>query len=126
MAHPKELLFVYGTLRRGAFRDGQPSYFAQRLEAEADWLGPARVPGKLYQVNPEYPGLAPPEQETDWVHGEVWQFADRELWQALDNYEGEEYLRSPTVAVMASEEMRPVWVYLYASKITTAMAIVEV
>ena len=53
MEPAKELLFVYGTLRRGASRGG----YAARLEAEAEWLGAAQTPGRLYQVNPDYPGM---------------------------------------------------------------------
>ena len=122
-----ELLFVYGTLRRGSTRGG----FAARLEAEADWLGAAQVRGSLYQVHPDYPGLAEPQSENDWITGEVWEFADPALWAALDQYEGAEYVRvrrpvTITNGEMANGEPREAWVYLYASKITKAMAIVSV
>ncbi len=120
------LLFVYGTLRRGAFRGGQPNPHAARLETEAIWLGEARVRGRLYQVNPEYPGLAEPQGENDWVKGEVWQFDDDDLWESLDTYEGDEYVRVPWAVTMENGTERFAWVYRYASKITTAMAIVGV
>ena len=125
MASAEELLFVYGTLRRGAYRGGRVNPFAQRLEAEAKWLGPARIQGRLYQVNAEYPGLARAERDEEWVTGEVWAFSDAGLWQALDDYEGDEYVRVPWKIVMDGGE-RQGWVYLYASRITTAMAIVAV
>ena len=100
--------------------------FAQRLEAEATWLGPARIRGRLYQVNAEYPGLAKSELDDEWVTGEVWAFSDPGLWKALDDYEGDEYVRVAWLIVMENGEEREGWVYLYASKITTAMAIVAV
>jgi gamma-glutamylcyclotransferase (GGCT)/AIG2-like uncharacterized protein YtfP len=122
MEPAKELLFVYGTLRRGASRGG----YAARLEAEAEWLGPARTPGRLYQVNPDYPGMVKAEDAQEWVNGEVWRFGDPRLWKALDDYEGTEYVRVKCVVTMANGEERKAWVYLYASKITTAMANVAV
>ncbi len=118
----KELLFVYGTLRRGTQRGG----FAARLEAEAAWLGAARVRGRLYQVNPDYPGMAKPADDDDWVAGEVWEFGSPDLWLALDAYEGDEYVRVRWTVTMGSGEEREAWVYLYASKITTAMAMLKV
>lgn len=121
-----DLLFVYGTLRRGATRGGERNPYAIRLEQEATWLGPARVPGRLYQVNSEYPGMTPPEGPEEWVSGEVWQFSDDELWQALDDYEGDEYSRVRCSLILADGMPREAWVYLYASKITTAMARVAV
>ena len=122
MQRVTELLFVYGTLRRGSTRGG----FAARLEAEAAWLGAAQVRGSLYQVHPDYPGLAKPQSENDWIIGEVWEFADPALWAALDQYEGAEYVRVRRPVTMANGEHREAWVYLYASKITKAMAIVAV
>lgn len=122
MPPAKESLFVYGTLRRGSTRGG----YAARLEAEATWLGTAQVRGSLYQVNPDYPGLAEPQSDNDWITGEVWEFANPALWAALDQYEGAEYVRVRRPITMANGEPREAWVYLYASKITNAMAIVAV
>ncbi len=122
MQPANELLFVYGTLRRGSTRGG----FAARLEAEAAWLGAAQVRGSLYQVHPDYPGLAEPQSENDWITGEVWEFADPALWAALDQYEGAEYVRVRRLITMANGGQREAFVYLYASKITKAMAIVAV
>ena len=127
MPHARELLFVYGTLRRGSTRGG----FAARLEAEASWLGAAQIRGSLYQVHADYPGLAEPQSENNWITGEVWEFADPALWAALDQYEGAEYVRvrrpvTITNGEMANGEQPEAWVYLYASKITNAMAIVAV
>jgi len=121
-----DLLFVYGTLRRGATRGGERNPYAIRLEQEATWLGTARVPGRLYQVNVDYPGMTPPESEDEWVPGEMWQFSDAELWQALDGYEGDEYSRATCLVTLPNGRHREAWVYLYASKITTAMARVAV
>ncbi len=126
MEPANELLFVYGTLRRGAHRGGKVNPFAVRLENEAAWLGEARAPGRLYQVNPDYPGMAWPESDAEWVKGEVWGFSDPELWRALDDYEGEEYQRVTCTVTMADGGQRAAWVYLYASKITTAMAMLTV
>jgi len=122
MEPAKELLFVYGTLRRGASRGG----YAARLEAEAEWLSAAQTPGRLYQVNPDYPGMVKADNSRDWVTGEVWAIDDPQLWMALDDYEGTEYVRARCLVTLADGEEREAWVYLYASKITTAMAIVAV
>ena len=126
MARAKELLFVYGTLRRGALRGGQRNPFAIRLEQEAGWLGEAKVRGRLYQVNPEYPGLAKAKSAEEWVSGEVWELGDAELWQTLDDYEGAEYVRVLWTVTTADGRKRDAWVYVYASRITMAMAIVAV
>jgi gamma-glutamylcyclotransferase (GGCT)/AIG2-like uncharacterized protein YtfP len=126
MIAASNLLFVYGTLRRGAFRGGVLNPFAARLEQEASWLGAARMRGRLYQVNPDYPGMAKAERDDEWVSGEVWKFDDPELWNALDAYEGAEYVRTLLPVTLADGSEPRAWVYLYASKITTAMAMVAV
>ncbi len=72
-------LFVYGQLRRG-----QIGHQRLGLEQRTDWLGPARIHGRLYDFG-DYPGLILGGDGI--VHGEVLAFADPALWTVLDAYE---------------------------------------
>jgi gamma-glutamylcyclotransferase (GGCT)/AIG2-like uncharacterized protein YtfP len=60
-----DLLFVYGTLRRGC-----GSVEAQRLHAQATWLGQGRVRGRLYRVD-WYPALVACRSGGDEVTGDA-------------------------------------------------------
>ena len=59
-------LFVYGTLLS---RFDNP--FVRILAAGADFVVPARLRGRLYQVTPRYPGLVLSEAPDDVVLGEA-------------------------------------------------------
>ncbi|BCX49988.1 gamma-glutamyl cyclotransferase family protein [Haloferula helveola] len=72
-----ELVFVYGTLRRGASN-------AHRLDG-AEYLGSARVGGHLYRVS-WYPAFVPATYGDD-VIGEVWKVSGETLAE-LDQFEG--------------------------------------
>jgi gamma-glutamylcyclotransferase (GGCT)/AIG2-like uncharacterized protein YtfP len=113
------LLFVYGTL---VASHGHPQ--GNRLRAEALFLGPATISGRLYRVS-WYPGLRPPENAADLVHGEVYELNDPVFslhW--LDEYEGitqggssaapaADYTREERTVSMADGSPRYAQVYLY-------------
>lgn len=67
-------VFVYGTLRRGEAND------INRLRPAPRYLGPARVPGTLYDLGP-YPGVI--LGGAGWVQGEVYAISP-ELERQLD------------------------------------------
>jgi gamma-glutamylcyclotransferase (GGCT)/AIG2-like uncharacterized protein YtfP len=112
-------LFVYGSL---VTAHAHPQ--GHRLRAEALLLGPAEIAGRLYRVS-WYPGLRPPGDPADTVHGEVYQLNDpaRSLaW--LDEYEGitqggssgappDVYARVERDVTMADGSTRRALVYLY-------------
>ena len=99
-------LFVYGTLMRRFQNEG-----ARRLWDGAQFLGAARVPGRLYMVD-RYPGLRPAHGPDEWVHGEVVMPANAEtLVPELDDYEGTEYRRVETEATLETGEKIDVCVY---------------
>ena len=72
-----ELVFVYGTLRRG----GLNSY----MMASADFVAEGRVEGRLYRL-PRDPGLVW-GRGRGWVKGDVFRVGP-ELMQVLDEFEG--------------------------------------
>ncbi|MDQ4419233.1 gamma-glutamylcyclotransferase [Sphingobium sp. DEHP117] len=109
-----ELLFVYGTLRRGC--DNQQ---AHRLHSESSWLGTGLARGRLYRVD-WYPALVA-DQEAGWVAGDILRMADPDATLAwLDAYEEcgpafpqpQEYRREPIDIVFAGAQVRA-WAYLY-------------
>jgi gamma-glutamylcyclotransferase (GGCT)/AIG2-like uncharacterized protein YtfP len=105
-----ELVFVYGTLRRGGSN-------AFRMDG-AEFVGPATVGGVLYRIS-WYPGLVLDGE--DRVFGEVYQVGP-ELLRALDEFEGlaageiegSEYRRVRVEAVQSghpAEKRVEVWIY---------------
>ncbi|MFT4275130.1 MAG: gamma-glutamylcyclotransferase family protein [Rhodopseudomonas sp.] len=76
-------LFVYGTLMRGYDHP-----MARLLSSNAEFLGTASIPGRLYLMR-HYPALVPSEDPDEHVHGEVFRLhrVDEVLAQ-LDDYEG--------------------------------------
>ena len=110
------LLFVYGTLRQGA---DQP--IGAFLASHARRLGPAKCPGRLYDLGP-YPALTEPQGEGEWVHGEVYDLARPEVvWPVLDGYEGcgpdndssGLYQRRLVRLTIPSGQTLPSWAYFY-------------
>lgn len=71
-----ELIFIYGTLRRGGK--------AHAMMKTSEFRGIATIFGRLYHIS-EYPGLILHEEST--VTGELY-WADADLIQELDSYEG--------------------------------------
>jgi gamma-glutamylcyclotransferase (GGCT)/AIG2-like uncharacterized protein YtfP len=73
-----DLLFVYGTLRRGASND------IARIAPAARYAGAARVRGRLYDLG-SYPALLL-DPAAGWVGGELYEVSAAE-WPLLDALE---------------------------------------
>src|ERR1700694_967499 len=81
-------LFVYGTLRRGS-----KNKFARLLHSQAQFVGYARLPGRLYRLR-SFPGAVSSNQSGEWVRGELYCLQDlRWILPALDAYEGPQFER---------------------------------
>ncbi len=111
-----EYLFVYGSLLE---KIGHPQH--RVLTEQAEYLGRARITGRLYDLG-EYPGLViSPETETR-VWGELYRLrAPRFTLALLDHYEacppsnnryGEYRRRQAIVRLMPGGRLRT-WVYVY-------------
>ncbi len=107
MATVVDRLFVYGTLRLGSNHE-----HALALAAQARHLCAARVPGRLYRVA-HYPGLVVPQNENDWVVGDVFENVTDALFQRLDGYEGSDYRRELTEVTLASGRTIAAYLYRY-------------
>ena len=113
-------LFVYGTLMPSSPADyGRGK--RERLVREARLLGPATMPGRLYDLG-RYPGLVDGEEPTEIVHGEVVALLDPEAsFPWLDAYEGilqgrhdaSQYARLERTATLATGERLTANVYVY-------------
>lgn len=103
-----ELVFVYGTLRRGGSN-------AWRMEG-GRFVAPARVRGRLYFVD-WYPGLVV-DEEAGEVVGDLFE-VDGGLLAMLDEFEGAstvevagaEYRRVRVEAVREDGETVPAWLW---------------
>jgi len=102
-------LFVYGTLKSN-FRNR----YARRLRREAQFLGRAEMPGRLYRVK-WYPGLRPARQSEESVIGEVFHLRQPvPMLRTLDEYEGKhDYARELHTATLANGRRLRCWVYMY-------------
>ncbi len=110
-----DLLFVYGTLQRGF---SQP--MAIYLRTKADYLGPAKVKGRLFDVG-TYPALIQTREGGYWINGELFGSpALTDILPALDVYEAyypdsftpSDYLRKPVEVDFQSKAVRA-WTYIY-------------
>jgi len=103
----KNLLFVYGTLKR--------TYTNHHFLADQEFIGEARTaPGfRLFDLG-GYPGLAPHTADRDGVVGEVWS-VDPEALARLDVLEGlaEGLYRREAVQIMAPYADRRIEAYFY-------------
>jgi gamma-glutamylcyclotransferase (GGCT)/AIG2-like uncharacterized protein YtfP len=106
-------VFVYGTLRRGGCNHARM--------AGAEWLGPASVRGRLYELG-WYPGLVI-DAQAGAVHGDVFKLASWEQLAALDHYEGcspehpepHEYRRERTEVLIGTTRISAwLWVWRQA------------
>jgi gamma-glutamylcyclotransferase (GGCT)/AIG2-like uncharacterized protein YtfP len=75
-----ELLFVYGTLRKG-----YPHSMARELERRGRWIGQGTASGVLVVVA-HYPGLIDSSHPDDRVVGDIFE-VDGSLLAELDEYE---------------------------------------
>ncbi len=102
-----ERLFVYGTLRQGS-----ANQYAERLSKTACHIGSGTVSGRLYLVT-HYPALAPAQSAEERVKGDVFEGITAELWQLLDEYEGEQYARELAQVTMDNGQTLEAYVYRY-------------
>lgn len=121
-----DLLFVYGTLRRGY--DGRP---AKRLAGESTFLGAAHITGYLFLID-DYPALIA-EAGSDRVYGDLVRLHHPEgalVW--LDHYEETgpsfpapwEYRRQ-LLSVKANGKSLQAWVYTYNRPIAEKQRIIS-
>ena len=119
-----ELLFVYGTLRKGERADLAKG----SKQFNVDWLGIDEINGLLYHLG-AYPGLkllGPEEQDFSnsfpSVIGEVFIIKDASVGALLDAYEGY-HADNPKSGLydrtqVFTRQGRLVWVYLYNPPVT--------
>jgi gamma-glutamylcyclotransferase (GGCT)/AIG2-like uncharacterized protein YtfP len=103
-------LFVYGTLRRGS-----PNQYADLLQANAQYVGNARMRGRLHQIG-SYPGAVPSDQPGEWVSGELYHLEDPTILATLDDYEGSEFERILTKVSLDDGRELETWVYVFRGK----------
>lgn len=109
-----ELIFVYGTLRRGCTTGAHATYLAG-----ARFVDHAKIHGKLFRVS-YYPALVL-DENADWVIGEVYQLASAAQLARLDAYEEctypalpeQEYQRLSVQVQTGAGDYLSVWVYAY-------------
>jgi len=101
----KNLVFVYGTLRRSGFYN--------HLLKDSEFLGQALSCRKFGMFVNEYPFVTPFVEHTEIV-GEVYE-VDVSALQALDRLEGhpEHYRRCQTRFVLANSKEIEAFIYLY-------------
>jgi gamma-glutamylcyclotransferase (GGCT)/AIG2-like uncharacterized protein YtfP len=113
------LLFIYGTLRRTS--DGQ---IHELLDGQADFMGLARVRGKLIE-GAQYPGLVKSDGEQDWVRGELYSLHDPEgslldvdIYEECgpDDVPQFEYKREVTTIFTDAGDAHEAWVYYFYEK----------
>ncbi len=105
---PIQLIFVYGTLRRGG-----SNHFRM---AGAEFISAGTIMGRMYRVD-WYPGLVL-DDAGDEISGEVYS-VDADLLVALDSFEGlsageiqgSEYRRVQTTVVRRNSETLTAWVW---------------
>lgn len=98
----KQLVFVYGSLRRGG------ANAMERLFPRAEFVGAARARGRLYDLG-EYPGLLV-DEACAAVVGEVYE-VDEETVRELDEFEATaDYVRR-LIAVSFEDRAESCWVY---------------
>ena len=108
MAPSPQLVFVYGTLRRGG-----SNHFRM---AGAEFVSSGTVNGRLYRID-WYPGLVL-DDAGDEIHGEVYS-VDAELLAALDIFEGlsageiegSEYRRVAATVMQRNSQPITAWVW---------------
>ena len=109
-AETETLIFVYGTLRRGA-----PMHALLR---GAPFVADARLQARLWDLG-VYPGVTSSRSRRDRVRGELYRLPDAEpervaLLDSLDRYEGDAFERAVREAVVADGTRHTAYVYLFA------------
>lgn len=108
MQPPPELVFVYGTLRRGG-----SNHFRM---AGAEFITAGTIAGRMYRIN-WYPGLVLDEAGGE-IHGEVYaaspeRLAALDLFEGIsaDEMDGSEYRRVQTTVVGQDSRLLNAWVW---------------
>lgn len=122
MQPPPELVFVYGTLRRGG-----SNHFRM---AGAEFIAAGTITGRMYRIN-WYPGLVL-DEAGDEIHGEVYA-ASPELLAALDLFEGisagemdgSEYRRIQTTVVGQDSRLLTAWVWEWLGMIDESQRLTD-
>jgi gamma-glutamylcyclotransferase (GGCT)/AIG2-like uncharacterized protein YtfP len=105
---------VYGTLRPCV--DVPVARWLQRV---AEYAGPARTRGRLYDLGP-YPGLRPARRSSEWVQGDLYRVPKPFVLRVLDRYEAgsgagrPRFVRMPCVVSLARRRC-VAWAYVYRS-----------
>ncbi len=111
-----DLLFVYGTLRRGA-----RCVMARWLAGQADFIGSGVIPGRLYDVG-SYPALRSARYAGEMVVGDLYRLSRPGFALArLDRYEGigpgqsrpNQYSRERVLVTLEDGGTHQAWTYLY-------------
>ena len=104
-----------------------------RLESSGEWLGEARIDGRLYDLG-RYPILAAPKARHETVFGEVYRLqTPATTFGWLDHYEGippgktrgAEYERLTRPVRNAAGETIEAWVYIHIGPIGRARRIAD-
>lgn len=105
-----DLIFVYGTLRKGQVND----LSSWRGGAATRFVGESTICGDLYDCG-WYPGVKNPMDfgldEENVVHGEVFEIVGEDVPERLDDYEGYPSLYDRVKVV--DIDQRLVWVYTF-------------
>ena len=108
-----DLLFVYGTLRRGERAD------LGREEIRCTFLGEDHINGKIYNVG-TFPGLIAEAMHFDpgkpFVTGDVFRLRDESIISQLDHYEGYPHLYN-RIETETAKGLH-VWAYTYNHDVT--------
>ena len=108
MDQSAQLVFIYGSLRRGG-----SNHFRM---AGAEFIASGTITGRMYRID-WYPGLVL-DEAGDEIHGEVYSVGP-ELLSALDGFEGfsageiqgSEYRRVQTTVVQQDSSTLTAWVW---------------
>lgn len=124
-----DLLFVYGTLRKG-----NSNKMAEYLHTHAEFLRHGRFQGRMYQIS-YYPGVIASDDKDDSVYGEVYRLHDPQaVLRILDEYEEcsaqhaqpAEYERITAQIISVDGHVaESAWIYLYQWTIVDKVLIQE-
>ena len=121
-----ELVFVYGTLRRGQALHGE------LLKTGAEYLDAGKIHGRLYDLG-DYPGAVPSHTENEEILGELYRLDEpsQQLCSldAIEEYDPERpdrslFVRRPAEVWMMNGKRVRAWVYFLPDEPEGARAIV--
>jgi gamma-glutamylcyclotransferase (GGCT)/AIG2-like uncharacterized protein YtfP len=112
-------LFVYGTLKR------TPPGKRHRLLRDARFVNVASMSGSLYDLG-RYPGVVRDPKDRGRVFGEVYEIPDEDAHralQALDKYEGSEFVRRRAYVTLRDGKRRSAWAYVLRKRPRSARTV---